>query len=250
MFIASFPAGPWQTNCYLVSTVDPLEGDQSASDAPSADAPPRECVIIDPGVEATDLVAKVLSEQQLTPVAVVATHGHLDHIYSAEELCRRHGIALWIHPADRHLLTDPLAGIGPAAAPLLEQLHGSTTLTEPERIENLTDGQQLTLAGITFTVIAAPGHTPGCVMLQTSYPIGSERAESGVDQIVFTGDVLFAGSIGRTDLPGGDHQVMLKSLRSKVLPLADTAVLLPGHGPQTSMAAERAGNPYLQGDQL
>lgn len=253
VFIASFPAGPWQTNCYLVSAVDALDQDQTTGDAPAADGSPRECVIIDPGVEAAELVEKVLTEQRLTPVAVVATHGHLDHIYAAEELCRRHDIGLWIHPDDRHLLTDPLAGIGPAAAPLLEQLHGSTTLTEPERVDDLADGQQLTLAGITFTVIAAPGHTAGCVMLQTPYPVGGRAAggeQGDVDRIVFTGDVLFAGSIGRTDLPGGDHQVMLESLRSKVLPLADTAVLLPGHGPQTSMAAERASNPYLQGDQL
>lgn len=246
MFIASFAAGPWQTNCYLVSTVQPLgETDGSGTDTP------RECVIIDPGVEAAELVEKVLAEQRLTPVAIIATHGHLDHIHAAEELCRRHGIALWIHPADRHLLTDPLAGIGQAAAPLLQQLNGSTTLTAPDRVEELSDGQQLTLAGITFTVITAPGHTAGCVMLQTPYPIGgAAEAPEGIDRVVFTGDVLFAGSIGRTDLPGGDHEAMLESLRTKVLPLVDTAVLLPGHGPQTSMAAERATNPYLQGDQL
>lgn len=245
MFIASFPAGPWQTNCYLVSNVDPLTVE--ASDSP--DTTPngsRECVIIDPGVEATDLVTKVLTGQQLTPVAIIATHGHLDHIYAAHELATRYDIAVWLHPADRHLLTDPLAGIGPAAAPLLEQFHGSTTLIEPPLVRDLADGQELSQAGLDFGVIHAPGHTAGCVMLQLAHPDGP----AGTDRIVFTGDVLFAGSIGRTDLPGSDHQVMLESLRSKVLPLADTAVLLPGHGPQSTMAHERATNPYLQGEQL
>ena len=101
------------------------------------------------------------------------------------------------------------------------------------------------MAGLSFEVIHAPGHRPGCVMLRTGLA-GNDRA----DQVVFTGDVLFAGSIGRTDLPGGDHAVMLDTLRGPVLGLSDTSALLPGHGPQSLMAAERSSNPYLQADYL
>lgn len=226
MLIASFPAGPWQTNCYLL-----------ARDAAT------ECVIIDPGVGAAETVRQVVAEHGLTPVGIIATHGHIDHIYAAEELSRDFGVPVWIHPADRHLLTEPLAGVGPMAADLLMQLHGSTTLTEPADVRELADGEHLELAGIDFALSLAPGHTQGSVLLHTPYR--APEGETGPGSIVFTGDVLFAGSIGRTDLPGGDHQQLLASLRDKVLTLPDDAAVLPGHGPQTTIARERATNPFL-----
>ncbi len=101
------------------------------------------------------------------------------------------------------------------------------------------------VAGLTFEVVHAPGHRPGCVMLSTPF-----TGHDQLDSVVFSGDVLFAGSIGRTDLPGGDHAVMLDTLRGPVLGLSDTAAILPGHGQQTVMARERAVNPYLQADYL
>lgn len=225
MFIASFPAGPWQTNCYVV--------------APSDGA---ECIVIDPGVGATEGVQSLVAEHRLTPVGVVATHGHLDHVYAAHRLCAAYDVPIWVHEADRHLLTDPLAGIGPMARDLLLQLHGSTTLPEPGDVRELVDGDTLRLAGLDLGLTLAPGHTQGCTLLELAYP----DAPGGIDRVVFTGDVLFAGSIGRTDLPGGHHEQMLDSLRTRVLPIADTAALLPGHGGQTTMARERATNPYLQ----
>jgi hydroxyacylglutathione hydrolase len=105
----------------------------------------------------------------------------------------------------------------------------------------LTDEAEVAVAGLSFQAIHAPGHTRGSTMFQTTY-----QASADIDSVVFSGDVLFAGSIGRTDLPGGSLPDMLRSLRSKVLPLPDTVAVLPGHGPQTTMARERVGNPYLQ----
>jgi glyoxylase-like metal-dependent hydrolase (beta-lactamase superfamily II) len=237
VFLASFPAGPWQTNCYVVAT-----------------EPGAECLILDPGMGAADGVRELVAEHRLKPVAVVLTHGHLDHMFSVAPLCGGYDATCWVHPDDRGLLADPLRAMGPETHQLLAQLTGgSTSFAEPDDVRELTDGAVLEVAGIRLDALHAPGHTEGSVMYRTDYPAGaaSEAAGGGeIDQLVFSGDVLFAGSIGRTDLPGGDHATMLRSLRSKVLPLPDSTAVLPGHGPQTTMARERATNPYLQPDQL
>nr|WP_239579031.1 MBL fold metallo-hydrolase [Microlunatus panaciterrae] len=227
--IASFPAGPWQTNCYVLAT-----------------QPGAECIVIDPGMDAAAGVAEVVAEQHLKPVAVVLTHGHLDHMFSVAPVCSSYAAPAWIHPDDRALLSDPLRAMGPETQAMLQQITGTSAgFVEPDEVRELTDGARLELAGLDLGAVHAPGHTPGSVMYRTAYPNDDE-----VDSLVFSGDVLFAGSIGRTDLPGGDHGDMLRSLRSKVLPLPDSVVVLPGHGPQTSMARERATNPYLQEDAL
>ena len=225
MLIASFPAGPWQTNCYVVAT----RGGE-------------ECVIVDPGMEAVDGVREVVAEHRLKPTAALLTHGHLDHMFSVTPLCASYAATCWVHASDRHLLADPLAGMSPDTRELLVQLTGRVAaFTEPDEVALLTDGADVEVAGLTFRAIHAPGHTAGSVMFQTGYPDGV-----GLDSVVFSGDVLFAGSIGRTDLPGGSHADMLVSLRTKVWPLPDTTAVLPGHGPQTTMARERATNPYLR----
>lgn len=226
MFLASFPAGPWQANCYLA--------------APAAGA---ECVVIDPGVDAFDGVRAAVANHGLTPVGVLLTHGHIDHVASATRVADEWGVPAWIHADDRELLTDPVAGLGPSSAELLAQVLGDLDLAEPEDLRFFETG--LDVAGLSFEVIHAPGHRPGCVML-SSRLTGHDQ----LDAVVFSGDVLFAGSIGRTDLPGGDHAVMLDTLRGPVLALPDTAAILPGHGQQTVMARERATNPYLQADYL
>ena len=218
--ISTFPAGPWQANCYVV--------------AEDAGGP---CVVIDPGVDALGGVRRLLHEHDLTIAGVVATHGHIDHIASAGALADEAGVPVLIHPDDEHLLTDPLAGIGAEAAPLLEQLLGRTMLDAPRAVEHLTDRDTVHLAGLGFGVDLAPGHTQGCCLL-------SLQTEDGL--VVFTGDVVFAGSIGRMDLPGGDEAAMKESLRNRVLTLPEQAYLLPGHGPATDMAHELARNPYLQ----
>ena len=226
MFLASFPAGPWQANCYLA--------------APAAGA---ECVVIDPGVDAFDGVRAAVANHGLTPVGVLLTHGHIDHVASATRVADEWGVPAWIHADDRELLTDPVAGLGPSSAELLAQVLGDLDLAEPEDLRFFETG--LDVAGLSFEVMHAPGHRPGCVML-SSRLTGHDQ----LDAVVFSGDVLFAGSIGRTDLPGGDHAVMLDTLRGPVLGLPDTAAILPGHGQQTVMARERATNPYLQADYL
>jgi hydroxyacylglutathione hydrolase len=199
-------------------------------------------VIIDPGMDAAAGVAELILEHRLKPVAVMLTHGHLDHMFSVTPLCRSYASSCWVHPDDRVLLTDPLLAMGEETRLLLERLTGGpATFTEPDDVRELSDGAQVAIAGLTFDAIHAPGHTPGSSMFQTAY-----AGHPDIDSVVFSGDVLFAGSIGRTDLPGGNMADMLKSLRTKVLPLPDTVAVLPGHGPQTTMARERAGNPYLQ----
>jgi hydroxyacylglutathione hydrolase len=281
-FIASFPAGPWQTNCYVVAAM-----------------PGSECVIIDPGMDAVAGVTELIMEHRLKPVAMMLTHGHLDHMCSVTPLCRSYDSICWVHPDDRVLLTDPLRAMGLETRLLLERLTGSTAaFSEPDDVRELNDGAEVAVAGLRFQAIHTPGHTPGSTMFQTElrasgiarrrteprsprsaslrerserltggepfFPLrattaaadskrdaraalkGAYQASGDIDSVVFSGDVLFAGSIGRTDLPGGSLPDMLKSLRAKVLPLPDTVAVLPGHGPQTTMARERIGNPYLQ----
>lgn len=196
------------------------------------------CVVIDPGMAAADTVQRIVAEQRLRVASVLTTHGHVDHVAAAAEIADRHSVEVLIHADDQHLLTDPLAGIGAMAAPLLQSLFGSTTLKAPQRVSNYADADVLELAGLRFTVQHAPGHTPGCALLGI-------HDESG-QPIVFTGDVLFAGSIGRTDLPGGDPRVMAHTLEAVVSALPDAVMVLPGHGPRSSMEQERHSNPWLQ----
>jgi hydroxyacylglutathione hydrolase len=220
VLIAGFPAGPWGTNCYVVAT-----------------GPGAECVVIDPGKDATDGVEHVVREHRLKPVSVLVTHGHVDHMWCVAPVAGTYDATAYIHPADRHLLADPMAGMSAETTAMM--LGGKYTFAEPERVEELVDAQAIELAGVTFTVDHAPGHTPGSITFRTPHE------QDGVSEVMFAGDLLFAGSIGRTDLPGGDHRAMLRSLREKVLPLRDDVVVLPGHGEQTSIGRERATNPFL-----
>jgi glyoxylase-like metal-dependent hydrolase (beta-lactamase superfamily II) len=221
VLIAGFPAGPWGTNCYVVAT-----------------APGSECVVVDPGMEATEGVARVVEEHRLKPVSVLVTHGHVDHMFCVAPVAGGYDATAWIHPSDRHLLTDPMSGMSPETARMM--LGGDYTWQEPDDVRELTDLQELELAGIRFLVDHTPGHTEGSVTFRSPYPDADE-----VSEVMFSGDLLFAGSIGRTDLPGGDHPTMLRSLETKVLPLADDVVVLPGHGEQTTIGRERATNPFL-----
>jgi glyoxylase-like metal-dependent hydrolase (beta-lactamase superfamily II) len=220
VFLASFPAGPWQTNCYVAAT-----------------AAGTECVIIDPGMDSISGIADLVADHRLKPVAVMLTHGHLDHMFSVVGVCSSYATACWVHPDDRELLADPLRGMSGDTAALLRQLAPTTTFAEPDDVRELVDGAVVDVAGLSFAAIHAPGHTPGSLMFRS--PAGTG------DDVVFSGDVLFAGSIGRTDLPGGDPAAMRTSLRTKVQTLPDSVVVLPGHGEQTTIGRERASNPYL-----
>lgn len=220
MLIAGFPAGPWGTNCYVAAT-----------------GPGAECVVIDPGKDAADGVAAIVAEHRLKPVAILVTHGHIDHMWSVAPVAGTYDATAWIHPKDRHLLANPMAGMSRETASML--LGGKYEFAEPDAVEEMVDGQVLELAGLRFSVDHTPGHTQGSATFRTPY------GEQEISEVMFSGDLLFAGSIGRTDLPGGDHAAMLHSLRTKVLTLADDIAVLPGHGEQTDIGRERRTNPYL-----
>ena len=220
MLVTGFPAGSFAANCYLV-----------------APAPGEECVIIDPGQDAEPGIEDLLAKYRLKPIAVLLTHGHIDHMWSVAPVCGAKGIPAYIHPDDRGLLSDPARGI-----PLAAKQHflGGMTFSEPDDVKELADGEVIPMAGLDFTIAHAPGHTEGSVTF------GTEAAAEDTDGTLFTGDLLFAGSIGRTDLAGGDHAKMLGSL-AKTLTLPDATLVLPGHGPQTTIGAERGSNPFLTG---
>jgi hydroxyacylglutathione hydrolase len=229
VLIAGFPAGPWGTNCYVAAT-----------------GPGSECVVVDPGKDAAEGVAQVVREHRLKPVAVLVTHGHIDHMWCVAPVAGTYDATAWIHPRDRHLLADPMAGMSRETTQML--LGGDYEFAEPDDVQELGDLQELELAGLRFVVDHTPGHTAGSVTFRSPYPGGARGAKppvGDVSEVMFSGDLLFAGSIGRTDLPGGDHPTMLRSLVEKVLPLADDIVVLPGHGEQTTIGRERATNPYL-----
>ena len=192
-------------------------------------------MVVDPGQDAVEPLDALLAEHRLTPVAVLLTHGHFDHTFSVSPVCDGHDVPAWIHPDDREMLADPLKGMSEQASAFFG---GRMELREPREVRELTDGAALELAGLTLRVDHTPGHTRGSVVFTTP-------TEEGVD-VVLAGDTLFAGSIGRTDLPGGDHAQMVASLRDKLLTRADDTVLLPGHGPTTTVGRERASNPFLQ----
>ncbi|MET7640555.1 MBL fold metallo-hydrolase [Streptomyces sp. NPDC005438] len=219
MLIAGFPAGAWGTNCYLV--------------APAAG---EECVIIDPGHRAAEGVEEALAKYRLKPAAVLLTHGHIDHVASVVPVCGAHDVPAMIHPEDRYMMTDPEKALGRTIG---QQIMGDLTVGEPDDLRELTDGTVLRLAGLELTVTHAPGHTKGLVTFGMP-----EQAD--VPPVLFTGDLLFAGSIGRTDLPGGDHDEILDSLARVILPQEDSTVVLAGHGPQTTIGQERATNPFLK----
>jgi hydroxyacylglutathione hydrolase len=215
VLIRSFPAGAFGTNCYAV-----------------ASGPRAECVVVDPGMDAVEPLAEVLAADGLKPVAVVLTHGHLDHTFSVLPVCDGYDIPAYLHPADSGMLADPVAWHGPQLAPLITGLR----LPDPADVLPLADGATLSLAGVDLTVRHAPGHTQGSVVFSLDLDDGPG---------LLAGDVLFAGSVGRVDLPGGSWESMLGSLRDVVLPLDDATVVLPGHGPATTIGRERATNPYL-----
>ncbi|MQA14756.1 MAG: MBL fold metallo-hydrolase [Pseudonocardiaceae bacterium] len=219
MLVAGFPAGSFQANCFVL--------------AAEAGSP---CVIVDPGEGAEEQLGDMLREHRLDPVAVVLTHGHFDHVFSVAPVCDGNDIPAWIHPDDRVLLSDPMRGLTSDAR---QFFGGRVELREPREVRTLDDGAVLELAGLALTVDHTPGHTGGSVTFRSATDEGTA--------LLLAGDVLFAGSIGRTDLPGGDHEQMLASLRDKVLVLDDETVVLPGHGPTTTIGRERADNPFLQG---
>ena len=227
MFITGFPAGMLACNCYVLA------------ERPGADA-----IVVDPGQRAMDRLRRILDENRLTPAAVLLTHGHLDHIWSAQKVADSYGCPVYIHPEDRFMLTDPIKDFGPALVGRLSRLAFGALLSEPRQVVELDrDGQTLDVDGVSVTVEHTPGHTRGSVVFRVSG--GPEKASA--DRTVFTGDTLFRSSVGRTDLPGGSGRDLLESIVTKLLVLDDDTVVLPGHGPRTTIGHERRTNPFLEG---
>lgn len=222
MLVTSFPAEAFGTNCYVLAA-----------------GPGEQALIVDPGIGVLDHLDEVLAQHRLQPAAVLLTHGHLDHSFSVTPVCGARGITAYVHPGDLEMLADPEKGMGIG---LQQMFGGRLPYTAPEDVAELTDGATLSLAGLEITVDHAPGHTGGSVIFR----MPNTQTSWDADQLCLSGDVLFAGSIGRTDLPGGNTAVMMTSLRDKILPLADDTVVLPGHGPETTIGRERAHNPYLR----
>src|SRR3954465_3532315 len=183
-------------------------------------------------MDAVEPLARMLADAGLKPVAVVLTHGHLDHTFSVLPVCEGYDIPAYLHPADNGMLSDPARWHGPALAPLI----GQVQLPDPSNVLALDDGAVRDLGGVRVTVRHAPGHTRGSVL----FSVDLDDAPG-----LLAGDVLFAGSVGRVDLPGGSWGDMLRSPRGVALPLDDATVVLPGHGPATTVGRERATNPFL-----
>jgi hydroxyacylglutathione hydrolase len=216
VLIAGFPSDATATNCWVVAVGD---GEQ--------------CIVIDPGINVGSRLDDLIASHRLHPVAVLLTHGHFDHTFSVLPVCQARDVPAFIHPADRAQLADPWTGVGmPVGTPLF----GNLTFAEPDDVRELGDGEALAIAGLEFAVRHAPGHSAGSVTFATS--------DDGAP-VLFSGDVLFNGSIGRVDLPGGSMADMQRSLREVILPLDDATLVHCGHGPSTTIERERASNPYL-----
>jgi glyoxylase-like metal-dependent hydrolase (beta-lactamase superfamily II) len=211
MLIIGVPAWLAVTNAFIVAP-------EPGGPAVVVDAPPE-----------PDLIGSVLAQNDLSLAAVLLTHGHVDHSGGSGRLARATSAAVYVHPDDDFLTLHPTEQ--------LRAIFGMTPPGEyelPERSESLADGDVIRVAGLELEVRHTPGHTPGhcCFYLEDQ-------------ETLFSGDQLFAGSIGRTDLPGGSFTDLMKSMQDKVLVLPDETRVLPGHGPETTIGRERASNPFL-----
>jgi hydroxyacylglutathione hydrolase len=219
VFVAGFPSDVSATNCWVVA---PAQGEQ--------------CVIIDPGYNVGPTLDEVIAENRLHPIAVLLTHGHVDHTLSVLPVCQARDVAAYIHPDDRELLADPWTSMGMRPGSPIMGIE-NLTFAEPDDVRELTDASVVSLAGLDFGIRHTPGHTRGSTVFAS--------ADDDGRGLLFAGDVLFAGSIGRVDLPGGSMAQMNESLRRVILPLADETLVLPGHGPTTTIGEERRTNPFL-----
>ena len=225
MILEVIPAPYFATNCWIF--------------APTKNS---ECFIVDPGMANPNLLSAIktiIKKHNLKPVATLVTHGHLDHTFSVRPFANEYGVPTLIHTADRKLLADPFRALTPGgeSQQIMASL-GVTKFEEPEVVREVIDGESFQIAGFNIVVNHAPGHTAGSAIFTVN------------EEFLISGDVLFAGAIGRTDLPTGSPSAMRNSLISKILPLNDELIVLPGHGAQTTIGRERISNPYLQNEFL
>jgi glyoxylase-like metal-dependent hydrolase (beta-lactamase superfamily II) len=206
--IIGIPNGVFAQNCYIV-----------------ADRAAGEAVLVDPG-EAADLFLARLSSERLRLTAVWLTHAHLDHVLGVGIVKERTGVPVWLHPADR-----PLYDHVPEQ---VRTLLGTDRDPLPPPDRAIVPGEPLVVGGCAFQTRHVPGHSPGSVALVAP-------------GVAIVGDVLFAGSVGRTDLPGGHGPTLIASITNQLLTLPDDTVVYPGHGPETTIGEERRNNPFLSG---
>lgn len=236
--LTSVPMGRWQTNCIIVADHDTGRG-----------------FVVDPGEGAAERVPSLLQPLDVEVEAILLSHGHLDHTWAAPELGDALDVPIHLHPGDRFLWTNPadMFGAPPeqAVAVLKTQL-GLDWSPDAARLVDVADGQTIAIAGHVVTVAHTPGHTPGSVTFLLQDVKGAQVAvAAGTDQlapddILLSGDLLFAGSIGRTDLSRGSTPDMMASLRRHLPTLAHDTLVLSGHGPDTTVGDELATNPYVR----
>lgn len=207
MHIETIITGPYEVNCYILH--QPGAG---------------QSVVIDPGAD-TDEILRELRAERLTPAAYLLTHGHVDHIGGLEEMLAAAPAPVYLHAEEQRWAFTPRNSLPPFYFPPHQP---------PADLHAIGDGEEIVVAGIAFRVIATPGHTPGGVCFYAEQ-----------DQALFTGDTLFQGTVGRTDLPGGDGRLLAQSLK-KLAVLPPTTCIYPGHGPETTIADEQRGNIYFR----
>lgn len=236
--ITSVPMGRWQTNCLVV-----------------ADHAARRAFVVDPGEGAAQRVPALLSELDVEVEAILLTHGHLDHVWAAPALGEELDVPIHLHPGDRYLWANPAATFGvpdELAVQVMQAQFGLRWSPGTRRLVDVADGQRLALAGLDLTVTHTPGHTPGSVTFLLHDVVGAEvavavgRDQVAPDEVLLSGDLLFAGSIGRTDFPRGSLDDMMASLRRHLPTLDEDTLVLSGHGPDTTIGVELATNPYVR----
>ena len=219
----------------------------------------RRAVVVDPGAGAAAEIRAHLAGRGLTPLAVLITHGHVDHTWDAGALADGWGVPVRVHEADAHRLADPFGSLGPLGAQLRAMVPDGAAPAPPADLRPFAPDAAgdvvLDLAGAADPFVVRARHLPGHTEGSTVYLVDAEVSEGlgaagaaarpgVVGPVALTGDVLFAGSIGRTDLPGGDHRAMQRSL-GWFRGLEPGTLVVPGHGPTSTIGAELAGNPYL-----
>ncbi|HEY3314446.1 MAG TPA: MBL fold metallo-hydrolase [Bacillota bacterium] len=220
MLIETMTVGPMMANCYIVAG----EGASAAA-------------VVDPGADARDILEAV-RRLGLTVSVIINTHGHADHIAANGQVRQETGASLMVHRSEAAFLTQPTMNLSSWAG---------LSLFGPPADRLLEDGEEIRVGTLALTVLHTPGHTPGgiCLVVRDDSTNPAGRPDACEGPVIFSGDTLFAGSVGRTDFPGGSFDDLIRSIKEKLLVFDDDTEVYPGHGPATTIGEERASNPFL-----